>query len=151
MIVLGSDHVGFPLKRKVMEYLEKRGLPFYDVGQFDGEAGDYPVFALKAAREVASGKAERGIIFCGTGIGISIAANKVKGIRCAVCSEPYSARLSRMHNDGNMLALGARVVGDELALMIVGEWLDAEFEGERHLRRVNQIREIEDKGEISGF
>ena len=143
MIVLGSDHVGYTLKTIVMEYFDKNGIAYIDAGFNENEKGDYPVAGLRAAKMIISGKAEKGILFCGTGIGISIAANKEKGIRCAVCSEPYSSRLSKEHNDSNMLALGARVVGSELALDIVRAWLDAEFEGGRHAKRVDQISDIE--------
>ena len=149
MIVLASDHLGYPLKNRVIEYLKERGIPYEDVGLAEGERGDYPVPAWKAARAVASGEADKGIIFCGTGLGISLAANKVKGIRCVVCSEPYTARMSREHNDCNMLALGARVVGGELAVMIVDTWLNTGFEGGRHQTRLEMIAKIEDGGEPS--
>jgi len=148
MIVLGSDHVGYALKRRVTEYLDKRGIAYFDVGVDDGERGDYPAPALKAARAVASGEAEKGLLFCGTGIGVSITANKVKGIRCAVCSEPYSALMSREHNDCNMLALGGRVIGDEMAIMIVDVWLNAEAQGGRHKKRVDMIMKVEKDGEL---
>jgi ribose 5-phosphate isomerase B len=150
MIVLGCDHAGVTLKRRVIEHLKERGLPYLDVGINEGERGDYPVLAWKAAQVVLSGEADKGIIICGTGIGNSIAANKVKGIRCVVCSEPYSARMSREHNDSNMLSLGARVVGEELAVEIVNAWLDTGFDGGRHQRRVDQIHEIETDGRVKG-
>jgi ribose 5-phosphate isomerase B len=149
MIVLGSDHLGYALKRRVAEYLKERGLSCKDVGLSEGERGDYPVLAWKAASAVSSGEADKGILFCGTGVGVSLAANKVKNIRCVVCSEPYSARMSREHNDCNMLALGARVVGEELALAIVEAWLDASFEGGRHQKRVELIQRIEDAGGLA--
>ena len=114
-----------------------------DIGTNSPESCDYPVFGERAGKMVASGEADLGILICGTGVGISLAANKVKGVRACVCSEPYSAKLSRMHNDTNILAFGARVVGTELAKMIVDEWLAAEFEGGRHKRRVDMIMEIE--------
>ena len=147
MIAVASDHAGLPLKREIMKLLDERGLECRDYGTFTEESCDYPAFGEAAARAVASGECERGILFCGTGIGISLAANKVRGIRCAVCSEPYSARMSRLHNDANMLALGARVVGVDLARMIVETWLDADFEGGRHSRRVEMITAIEEKNE----
>jgi len=144
MIVLGSDHGGYALKLKIAEHLDKQGIPIVDAGMHEGEECDYPDIALKAARMVASGEAVKGIVMCGTGIGVSITANKVKGIRCAVCTEPFSAKMSRAHNDCNMLALGGRVVGDELALMIVDTWLSTEAEGGRHKRRVEKIMKAEE-------
>jgi len=143
MIALACDHVGFALKVMVMEYLDGKGLAYKDFGTYGPERAEYPEYALAAARAVASGECGRGIVICGTGVGVSIAANKVRGIRCAVCSEPYTARLSRQHNDANMLALGARVAGPGLALLIVEEWLNGEFEGGRHAARVEQIAKIE--------
>ena len=146
MIALASDHIGLELKRHIIEYLNTKKLSYKDYGAFSAERCDYPLQAQRAARAVASGECERGILFCGTGAGVSIAANKVRGIRCVVCSEPYSARLSRLHNNTNMLALGTRVVGPELALMIAESWLEAEYEGGRHHRRVEQIASIESGG-----
>lgn len=143
MIALASDHVGLVLKREIKRYLDEKGLLYKDFGTDSEERCDYPAFGRKAAEAVASRECEKGIICCGTGIGISITANKVPGIRCVVCSEPYSAKLSRMHNDSNMLALGARVIGTDLALMIIEEWLSAEYEGGRHQKRLDMIREIE--------
>ena len=143
MIALGSDHAGRPLKLEIIKLLEDRGIPFTDYGTDSEARCDYPVYGIKAAQAVASAECERGIIFCGTGVGISIAANKVKGIRCVVCSDCYSAVLSRNHNDANMLALGSRVVGVDLARMIVSMWLDAGFEGGRHAQRVEMIHQIE--------
>lgn len=143
MIALASDHVGLALKREIIRFLEERGLAYRDFGTMDEARCDYPVFGARAALAVASGECERGILFCGTGIGISIAANKVRGIRCVVCSEPYSAKLSRQHNNTNMLAMGARVVGSDLARMIVSEWLSAGFEGGRHQRRLDEIAQLE--------
>jgi len=148
MIALGCDHVGLELKRPIKEYLESRSIAVKDYGTFSSERADYPEFARLVAHAVASGECEQGILFCGTGVGISIAANKVHGIRAVVCSEPYSAKLSRQHNNTNILCLGARVVGIELAKMIVDEWLAATFEGGRHARRVQMIAEIEaERGE----
>jgi len=148
MIALGSDHVGFELKEPLKAYLEERGIATRDFGSFSSQWTDYPLYARIVARAVAAGECDRGILFCGTGVGISIAANKVRGIRAVVCSEPYSAKLSRQHNDTNILCLGSRVVGLELAKMIVDEWLAAEFEGGRHANRVRMIGEIEsERGE----
>ena len=144
-IAIGNDHVGYYLKDSVLEVLKKRNIEVIDVGSFNDQSCDYPIYGEKVGRLVASHEADLGIVLCGTGIGISISANKVKGIRAAVCSEPYSAKLSRMHNDSNVLGMGSRVVGSELAKMIVEEWLDAEFAGGRHSRRVNLITEIENK------
>ena len=145
MIALGSDHAGLPLKMEIIKLLDELGLEYTDYGTDSLARCDYPVYGRKAAEAVANGECERGIIFCGTGIGISIAANKVPGIRCAVCSECYSAVLSREHNDANMLALGARVVGAGLARMIVTQWLDAKFECVRHADRVALIHKIEEE------
>lgn len=145
MIALACDHGGISLKKEIAKWLENKGIAYKDFGTHTEESCDYPVYGAMAARAVASGECDKGIIFCGTGIGISIAANKVKGIRCVVCTEPFSAKLSRQHNNSNMLALGARVVGTELAKMIVEEWLDAEFEGERHQKRIDMITQIEEE------
>ncbi len=143
MIALGSDHAGLPLKLEIIKLLEERGIPYEDFGTHSYDSCDYPVYGRKAAEAVADGRCQKGLLFCGTGIGISLTANKVKGIRCAVCSDCYSAIMSRNHNDCNMLALGARVVGIDLARMIVSMWLDAGFEGGRHQRRVDLIMETE--------
>ena len=143
MIALGSDHAGRPLKLEIIRLLEEKGLEYTDFGTDSEARCDYPVYGRLAAEAVADGRCERGLIFCGTGVGISISANKVPGIRCVVCSECYSAVLSRNHNDANMLALGARVVGVDLAKMIVSMWLDAGFEGGRHQGRVDMIHQIE--------
>jgi len=142
MIAIGCDHAGFELKEEIRKYLESKNIEYKDYGCFSTESVDYPEYGVKVAKAVASGECEKGLLFCGTGVGISISANKVKGIRAVVCSEPYSAKLSRMHNDTNILALGARVVGVELAKMIVDIWLNTPFEGERHLRRIKMIDEL---------
>ena len=142
-IAIGNDHVGIELKATVIEELEKRQIEIIDCGTDSSQRTDYPVYAEKVANLVANGEAEFGILLCGTGVGISIAANKVNGIRCVCCSDPYSAKLSREHNDTNVLALGSRVVGKELARMIVNEWLDGVFEGGRHQRRIDLIKDIE--------
>ena len=142
-IAIGSDHAGYGLKDHLKAHIEGRGIQVEDLGGFDPEPIDYPVAGLRVAKGVAAGDYDLGVLICGTGVGISISANKVRGIRAVVCSEPYSAVLSRRHNNSNILALGARVVGDELAVMILDQWLDAEFEGGRHQRRVDMIMEIE--------
>jgi ribose 5-phosphate isomerase B len=144
-IAIGNDHVGKELKEIVVEELNKRNIEIVDCGTNSTDRTDYPIYGEKVARLVSQGKVDKGIIMCGTGIGISIAANKVNGIRAAVCTEPYSARLSRQHNDSNILAMGSRVIGKELARMIINEWLDANFEGERHQKRVDLIKDIEQK------
>ena len=137
--------MGLALKKVIMELLDERGLAYKDFGAYTTERCDYPVYGSAAARAVAAGECDRGIVICGTGVGISLSANKINGIRCVVCSEPYSAQLSRLHNNTNMLALGSRVVGDDLARMIVSIWLDTRFEGGRHQRRVEQLATLEQK------
>lgn len=149
MIALASDFVGITLKKIIMEYLDSKGIEYKDFGSYDTSPCDYPVYGLKAANAVKDGICERGIVFCGTGVGISIVANKVKGIRCVCCSEPYSALMAREHNDANMLALGTRVVGGELAKMIVEQWLNGKFLGQPHQRRLDMIAQIEETGSIS--
>jgi ribose 5-phosphate isomerase B len=144
MIALASDHAGFALKGELARYLEELDLPFRDLGPATDGRTDYPKWGYLAAREVASGGCDRGIIICGTGVGISLSANKVRGIRCVVCSDCYTARLSRQHNNTNMLALGARVIGVDLAKLIVKMWLDAEFEGGRHQQRLDLVAKIEE-------
>lgn len=142
MIAIGSDHGGFDLKLLVEKHLEELGLEYKDYGCYDKSSCDYPVFGRAAAKAVQSGECERGIVICTTGIGISITANKQKGIRCALCSDVESAKLTRLHNNANMLALGAGIVGPNLAIAIVDAFLNTDFSGEeRHLRRVNQIEE----------
>lgn len=147
MIALGCDHGGFALKQEIMKHLEDRKLAYKDFGTYTEESCDYPIYGEAAARAVASGECELGIIVCGTGIGISMAANKVKGVRAAVCGDCFSAEMTRKHNDANVLALGARVVGPGLALKIVDTFLDNEFEGGRHARRVALLQEIESRNE----
>ena len=144
-IGIGCDHVGYELKNKVIEHLREKGFETEDFGTFSDERTDYPIYGEAVGHAVADGKCEKGILICGTGVGISLAANKVKGIRAVVCSEPYSALLSRQHNDTNILAFGARVVGLDLALMIVDVWLSGEYEGGRHAKRVEMIKEIESR------
>lgn len=143
MIALACDHSALEMKKEIIKLLEKMGLEYKDFGTYEPVSCDYPVYGARAAHAVASGECDRGILICGTGIGMSLVANKIKGIRCVVCSEPYSAQLSRMHNNSNMLALGARVVGSELARMIARIWLETDFEGGRHARRVGMITALE--------
>jgi ribose 5-phosphate isomerase B len=145
MIALGCDHGGYELMQAVKAHLDELGLAYQDFGTFSADSCDYPVYAEKAARAVASGACDRGILICGTGIGISISANKIKGIRAALCSDCYSAEMTRRHNDANMLAMGARVLGEGLALKIVDTFLTTDFEGGRHKRRVELITELENK------
>ena len=143
MIALGCDHGGYALKEHIKAYLEGKGLSYKDFGTFSTDSCDYPVFGRAAAEAVASGECDRGIVICTTGIGISITANKVKGIRCALCSEPLSAEMTRRHNDANMLAMGAGMVGKNMAERIVDTFLNTAFEGGRHQRRVDLITDME--------
>ena len=145
MLVIASDHGGFALKQELMEHLRARGVEFEDIGTYTTDSCDYPVYAEKAARGVAEGKYEKGILVCGTGIGMSLAANKIRGIRCAVLSDCFSAEMCRAHNDANMIALGGRVIGAELAKRMVDLFLDTPFLGGRHARRVDLIRALEEK------
>ncbi len=140
-IVIGSDHGGFNYKAKIIEYLKHNNYDYIDVGTYSEASCDYPVIARKAAAKIVNGEAEKGILICGTGIGMSIAANKVKGIRAAHCTDTFSAKASRAHNNSNILCLGERITGECIALDIVNVWLKSEFEGGRHLRRVDQIEE----------
>ena len=142
-IAIGNDHVAVEMKNQISEYLTSLGHEVINFGTDSTDRCDYPVFGEAVARAVVRGDAERGIVICGTGVGISLAANRVKGIRAVVCSEPYSAALSREHNNTNVLAFGARVIGIELAKLIVKSWLDAEFEGGRHAQRVAMLDTIE--------
>lgn len=144
-IAIGNDHVAVELKNHITKYVEAKGYEVVNFGTDSSESCDYPIYGERVARAVASGECDLGILICGTGIGISLAANKVKGIRAAVCSEPYSARLTRQHNNANIIAFGARVVGQAMAEMIVDEFLNAEYEGGRHQRRVDLITAIEEK------
>lgn len=145
IIALGSDHAGLSLKNEILEHLKKRNIEFKDFGTYTMESCDYPDFGEKVAEEVARGNYNLGILVCGTGIGISIAANKVTGIRAANCSDTFSAHACREHNNANILALGQRVVGVGVALDIVDAFLNATFEGGRHSMRVNKISNIEEK------
>ena len=144
-ISMASDHGGFNLKEDIKAWLTEQGYEVIDCGCYDTSSCDYPDFGEAAARAVAEGKCEKGIVICTTGIGISISANKVKGVRCALCSEPWSAEMTRRHNDSNMLAMGAGVVGPNLARQIVTAFLTHEFEGGRHQRRVDKMMAIENK------
>ena len=142
MIALGSDHGGYEMKEEIKKHLDARGLDYRDYGCNGPESVDYPVYAKKVAHGILAGECDRGIIICGTGIGISITANKIKGIRAALCSDCYSAEATRLHNDANVLALGGRVIGIELAKKIVDTFLDTEFSGgERHVRRISMMEE----------
>ena len=143
MIAIASDHAGYPLMEAIKAHLEERGIEYKDFGSFTGESCDYPMMAKVACESVAAGECEKALLCCGTGIGISIAANKVRGIRAACCSDYFSAKYTRLHNDANVLCMGARVIGAGAALELVDVFLDTEFEGGRHARRVNQIAEIE--------
>lgn len=142
MIALGSDQAGYELKQVIMKHLEERGLEYKDYGSYNADPVDYPIYGKKVAHAVVDGECDKGILICGTGIGISIAANKIKGVRAALCSDCFSAEATRLHNDANILAFGARVVGPGLAEKIVDTFLDTEFSGaERHQRRVDMIEE----------
>lgn len=142
IIAMASDHGGFALKKMVKEHLTERGFKIVDLGTHSEESVDYPQYGKACGEAVASGKADLGIVVCGTGIGISIAANKVKGVRCGLCTSVEMAELTKKHNNANVLALGGRTTEPELALQIVDAWLDTEFEGGRHQRRVNMLDEM---------
>jgi ribose 5-phosphate isomerase B len=141
-ISLGCDHGGFELKEYIKKHLENKGFEVFDTGTYSLDSVDYPDYGEKAALLVANKEADKGIVICTTGIGISIAANKVDGIRCALCTDSFMAKMTRLHNDANMLALGAGIVGKNLAIDIVDTWLDTEFEGGRHSKRVEKIMNI---------
>ena len=142
-LAIGCDHIGIELKPTIIEFLESLGHTVQDFGTMSATRVDYPDYAQAVSKAVVSGSCDLCILICGTGVGISIAANKVKGIRAVVCSEPYSAKLSREHNNTNILAFGSRVIGAELAKMITEEWLNAEFEGGRHQKRVKRMSQME--------
>lgn len=144
-IAMGNDHSAVEMKEAIKAYVESKGYEVIDFGTNSCDSCDYPEYGEKVGRAVAAGEADYGIAICGTGIGIGIAAGKVKGVRVCTCSEPYSARLSRMHNNTNVLTFGARVIGVEMAKMIVDEWLDNKYEGGRHERRVAMLGEIENR------
>lgn len=145
MIALANDHSGIALKEEIKKLLDKRGLEYKDFGTNTEASVDYPIYGEAVGKAVAAGECDRGIIICGTGIGISIAANKVRGVRAALCTDCFMAEMTRRHNNANILALGARVVGHGLALKIVETFLDTEFEGGRHERRVDIISAIEER------
>lgn len=143
MIAIACDHSALELKAEVEALLTSRGLEYRDFGTYTADSCHYPIYGARAAHAVASGECDKGIVICGTGIGMSLVANKVPGIRCALCGDPYSAKMTRAHNDSNMLALGARVIGVELAKMIVEAFLDTPFEGGRHQTRIDMITALE--------
>lgn len=143
-IAIASDHGGFELKEKLVAYLEEKGIEVRDFGCNSLESVDYPSYGFKIGEVVSDDSFDRGIVICGTGIGISIAANKVKGIRCALCHNVFTAEATRLHNDSNVLALGGRIVNEELAKEIVDVWLNTEYEGGRHDRRINKLKEYEE-------
>ena len=145
MLALGCDHGGYPLMKEVIKYLEDNKIAFKNFGTYSEASVDYPEYAKKVAHAVAEGECEKGILICGTGIGISIAANKCKGIRAALCGDVFSAKMSREHNNANVLCMGERVLGVGLAEMITDAWLETEFAGGRHERRVNKIMDLEAK------
>ncbi len=145
MYAIGNDHTGVALKELIKKFIEEKGYEVKDFGTQSTDASNYPDIAEAVSQVVASGQCERGILICGTGVGMSIAANKVRGIRAVCCSEPFSAKLSKQHNNANILCFGSRVVGSELAKMIVENWMDAEFQGGRHEVRVNMIHDIENR------
>lgn len=145
MIYLGADHGGYELKEAVKQHLEERRIQYVDCGTYSNDSVDYAPIAAKTCDQIVKDKGSKGILCCGTGIGISMAANKVKGIRAACCSDYFSAKHTRLHNDANVLCMGGRVVGAGLAIELVDAFLDTEFEGGRHQRRVDQISEIENR------
>lgn len=146
MIAMGSDHAGYELKQVIMKHLEERNIEFKDYGTYSADSCDYAVYAEKTARAVVSGECELGLLFCGTGVGISIAANKVKGVRACCCSDLFSAEMTRLHNNANILCLGGRVVTPEQAIELVDIFLDTKFSGEeRHQRRIDQIIDLENR------
>lgn len=147
-VAIGSDHAGFPLKQAILELLDELGLPYQDFGTTSESSVDYPDYGRAVAEAVARGEYDRGILICGTGIGMSIVANKVPGVRAALCHEPYSARMSRLHNNANVLAMGGRIIGPALAREVVRTFLETEFEGGRHQRRVEKIEALD--GERKG-
>lgn len=145
-IAIGCDHTAIDLKETIKKHLQDKGHEVEDVGTYSKESCDYPIYGFKVANKIKNGEAERGVLICGTGVGISLAANKVKGIRAVVCSEPYTAKMARMHNNAQIIAMGARVVSDGLATDIVDAFMNAEFEGGRHQRRVDILSRIEETG-----
>ena len=148
-LAIGNDHVAVEMKNEIKAYLQQKGIEVVDVGTNSTERFNYPISGYRVAKLVAAGEVDGGVLICGTGVGISLAANKVHGIRACVCSEPYSAKLSKQHNNTNIIAFGARVIGIETAKMIVDEWLNATYEGGRHQVRVEMIAEIEETGRLA--
>jgi len=144
-IIIGCDHAAYPLKEKVKAFLVGKGYAVEDVGAYSENSVDYPEFGVRVASEVSTGKYRRGILLCGTGIGMSMVANKFQNVRAALCAEPFAARMSRQHNDANVLVLGGRVLGDTMALETVESWLRTPFEGERHQRRLNMFDRLGEK------
>lgn len=142
-IAIGNDHIALNMKNHIKDYLESKGYEVINFGTDSSDRTDYPIYGKKVADAVASGECDYGVLICGTGVGISLSANKVKGIRAVVCSEPYTARLCRQHNNANIIAFGARVVGEATAEMIVDEFLSSEYEGGRHQKRIDMISAIE--------
>ena len=147
-LAIGNDHGAVELKRHLVKYLEGKGYEVVNVGTDDTASTDYPIYAARVAKAVVSGDCDKGIVICGTGLGISMAANKIKGVRCAVCSEPVSAGLARLHNDANIVALGARIIGNVMAEAIVDTFLTTEFEGGRHQKRVDMIMALGEGQEV---
>ncbi len=145
MIAIGADHGGYKLKELIKGYLDKSSIEYIDVGTFSEDSIDYPQIAMDVANRVSIEDCEKGILCCGTGVGMSIVANKIKGVRAALVGDCFTAKATREHNDSNVLCLGGRVIGEELALMIVDIWLSTEFIGKHHVNRLNQIKEIEEK------
>ena len=145
MIAIGSDHGGFELKEHIKKHLDERKLEYKDFGCYDENSVDYPDIAKKVCSAINSDEADKGILVCGTGIGISIAANKIDGIRAAHCHDVYSAEMTKRHNNANVICMGGRVIGRELAFKIIDAWLDAEFEGGRHQKRIDKIHALENK------
>ncbi len=148
-LAIGNDHVAVEMKNEIKAYLQQKGIEVVDVGTNSPERFNYPISGYRVAKLVVAGEVDGGVLICGTGVGISLAANKVRGIRACVCSEPYSAKLSKQHNNTNIIAFGARVIGIETAKMIVDEWLGASYEGGRHQVRVEMIAEIEQTGRLA--
>lgn len=144
LVGIGCDHAGLEMKEEMLALFKDLGIPYKDYGTFTKESVDYPDFGLKVSEAVSKGEIDRGLLICGTGIGMSIVANKFKGVRAALCHEPYSAKMSRLHNDANILVLGGRMIGKGLAKEIAMVWFTTEFEGGRHQRRLDKIEEIED-------
>ncbi len=142
-VAIGSDHAGFEYKEMIKKYLEEKGFEVIDKGSYSSERTDYPIYAERVAKAVANGKVDRGILICGTGIGMSITANKIKGVRAALCQNDFMARMARKHNNSNILCLGQRVVGTDHALSIVDTFFSTEFEGGRHKNRIDLISKIE--------